>query len=60
MLSCTMFIVAALFWFSTGHTRRRYAAVERLAVEQKDLRNELAEVSGRIRAIQRLLEDPVD
>ncbi|WP_432138463.1 MULTISPECIES: hypothetical protein [unclassified Streptomyces] len=60
MLSCTMIVVAALFWFSTGHNRRRYAAVERLAADQQSLRSEMTEVAGRVRAIQHLLEDPAE
>ncbi|MFH7598158.1 hypothetical protein WDV06_24110 [Streptomyces racemochromogenes] len=60
MLSCTMLVVGALLWFSTGHTRRRYSAVERLAAEQRALRDDLSEVSGRVVAVQRLLEDAVE
>ncbi|MBG7702660.1 hypothetical protein HCJ76_32530 [Streptomyces sp. MC1] len=60
MLSCTMIVVAALFWFSTGHSRRRYAAVEQLALEQRNLRAEVTEVAGCVRAIQHLLEDPAE
>ncbi|WP_415947311.1 hypothetical protein [Streptomyces sp. KLOTTS4A1] len=60
MLSSTMLVVGAVCWMSTGHTRRRHAEVERLAGEQDALRAEVAEVAERVRAIQRLLEDPVE
>ncbi len=60
MLSTTMVIIAALFWFSTGPSRRGYAAMEQLAADQRSLHGQVTDIVGRVRAIQHLLEDPAE
>ncbi|MER7727948.1 hypothetical protein [Streptomyces sp. NPDC096323] len=60
MLSSTILVLAGLFWFATERARDRGAAARAAAAERDGLRAELAEVSARVVAIQRLLEDAVD
>lgn len=60
MLSSTILVLAGLFWFTTERARDRGAAARDAAAEQEGLRTELAEISQRVAAIQRLLEDSVE
>lgn len=60
MLSSTILVLAGLFWFTSDRAGERSRSARRATAEQEGLRAELAEVSARVVAIQRLLEDAAE
>ncbi|MFE2373296.1 hypothetical protein [Streptomyces sp. NPDC059398] len=60
MFSCTAMVLTGLAWFTAVHSRHRQAAIRSSDRTQDELRAELAEVSARVVAIQRLLVDSVE
>ncbi|WP_328318517.1 hypothetical protein [Streptomyces sp. NBC_00388] len=60
MFSCTAIVLTGLAWFTAVHSRHRRTAFHESESAQDELRAELAEVSARVVAIQRLLVDSVE
>ncbi|MEV7617252.1 hypothetical protein [Streptomyces sp. NPDC089799] len=57
MLSSTAVVVTGLVWLATGRAReRRHADLAAAAVQQRELRAEVAELTRSVGAMQRLLE----
>ncbi|MEV8536068.1 hypothetical protein [Streptomyces sp. NPDC051211] len=56
LLASTTLVVTSLIWLSNGLMRERRTADSTAANLQRELRTEVAELSNRVGAMQRLLE----